>query len=353
MFRICMQVANAEKIEKPDRTLVALEGIARSIRDDSGSAKSADEYISSLACSIPTSDDTPSNRVRLAAAKVKPSAILSFESGRPGLCLEDPSAKATADPKLAIWLAQWQSSKFEQKYADDLNDELLQLLKTTHLSSLTLVSIGRSISFRCADERIIAAFFAAAALRAHKEFVQTINPTDARQMLVGLILAKPILWRVVDGGNRTFVDALYVLNCDLAYRIPVNDHELENARIHGFIGAAECLWLNGKNDDALKTLHLIDGCDLTAEQTRAAAWIRGLVFVSMNRYADAGREFQIVTQAPEYAYTESASRWLAVCLARSGKVADGNIAFDNWVRRYRPDVKLAGRVLGLMQAGTL
>jgi TolA-binding protein len=86
---------------------------------------------------------------------------------------------------------------------------------------------------------------------------------------------------------------------------------------------------------------------------RAAAWIRGLFFVSINRYLDAGREFKIVAQAPEYTYTESASRWLAVCLFRCGKIADGNIAFDNWVRRYRPDAKLAGRVLELMEGGTL
>jgi hypothetical protein len=92
----------------------------------------------------------------------------------------------------------------------------------------------------------------------------------------------------------------------------------------------------------------VDGSMTSMEQKRAAAWIRGLVLLSTHRYVDAAANFQFVANAPEFAYTEAASRWLAVCLSRSGRGDDANGAFDRWVRRYRPGVNLASRVLQLM-----
>lgn len=214
---------------------------------------------------------------------------------------------------------------------------------------MTLLSIGTAISFHSADDWIAAAFYAEAAVRAHAELQKVHSDClPVRRLLVAMTLAKSTLWRVVDAGDKTFVDPLYTLNRDLANYIPAQDPKLRNAKVHGFVGTAECLWLKGEFFEAQETLAPLDSRTLTVDQVRAVAWIRGLIFLSMNRYEDARDQFQIVVNSPRFLYSENASRWLAVCLAHCSKVTEANAAFDNWVRNYHPTVKLAARVLELM-----
>jgi tetratricopeptide (TPR) repeat protein len=355
-FECALQIANAEAIENPQRTSAALEGIARSLRDEDGSARRADQFICSLRPGTPARSappgDSPAARICATSMRLTISGLFSTSPGQICQSPEDASAIAADDPQIASWLDQWQATGFNEKYVGgSRKSDLLTQLENSHLPCLTLLSIARAISFRSTDDWVMSAFYAAAATRGHDEMCKSaLDPVKTRQILFGLYEAKPCIWRVVDSGDTTFVKSLYLLNCDLARLISPQDIKLQKARIHGFIGAAECLWLMGNDDDALKTVSSIEAGPLTIEERRGAAWIHGLVLLSMKRYPDAGVQFQIVASSPEYTNTESASRWLAVCLARSGKAADANKAFDSWIRRYRPDVRLAGRVLQLMDA---
>jgi hypothetical protein len=349
-FEIALQIANMEKVEKPPRTLVALEGIAKAIRDEDGSARRTDLFISLLRRMKLQGGNSPASRVQRAAIRLGTSGFFDGDPGPRCPSLEDPSMQAAGDPSLAAWLDHWEQNDFDSFYVRDSKERLLTLLQDSSLSSLTLMSIGRAISFRSTDDWIIGAFLAAAAERAHKELLMVRDqPIRKREILVALSLAKPTLWRVIDSGDRTFLASLYLLNRDLADQILTNDTKLQNAKVHGSVGAAECLWLTGKYDEALKTVAEVDKTATTIEQQRAAAWIRGLALLSLCRYAEAGSQFQFVAKAPQYVYTEPAMRWAAVCFARSGKSADANRAFDDWARRYHPDVTLAARVIELMQ----
>jgi tetratricopeptide (TPR) repeat protein len=354
-FEFALQYALGERPEKPQRTVAALEGVARTIRDEDGCARQADAFILGLRLNNdPDSSgdrgDAPSDRVRAAAIKIATSGIFD---GDPNLAEcstpEDPSNKAARDLKLASWLARWQSTRYRRDFADTSEADLLDMLKGTTLSAATLLSVGRSISYRSADDWVAAAFYAAGALKCHEELTSlTSNGITMRHLIVAMTFAKLTLWNVVDGGDKTFVVALYILNRDLADHIPTEDAKLRNARVHGFVGAAECLWLDGRFPEAQETLSQLGKMQLTIEQKRAVAWIQGLIFLSTDRYSDAATQFQTIVNAPKFLYTENAWRWLAVCLARTGKIAEANRAFDEWVRAYRPDVKLAARVLELM-----
>jgi len=56
----------------------------------------------------------------------------------------------------------------------------------------------------------------------------------------------------VDRGNRHFVPSLALLYSDLEKWVPLTttDDDLKDARIHGFIGDAECLYVSGRPNEA-------------------------------------------------------------------------------------------------------
>jgi tetratricopeptide (TPR) repeat protein len=352
-FESALQLAVRGKAGKPGKASSALEGIARAIRDEGGSAIQADAFVlsmhrrSSFAASVPIG--SVMDRVCTAAEELVPSGI--FSGKEIALCQspEDPSMEASNDPRLASWLADWQKTEFSADYDENRKSELLQLLKDTQLSCLELVGIGRSISFQSSDDWMAAAFYAAASTRGHNELARLApGSRETRPVLIALNIAKPTLWTVVDSGDRTFIDALYVLNCDLVHWILTSDDVLQHARAHGFIGAAECLWVMGKTEEALRAAELIDTTMMTSEEKRGVAWIRALALLSKGRYSDAIAQLHIVANEPDYKYAEEASRWLAVSLANTGKIGEANDAFDDWVRRYHPNVPDAARVLDLM-----
>lgn len=352
-FEFALQIADAEHVELPDRTATALEGIARTIRDEDGCVQRADSFIKSFStASAPGSiaKDSAVARIHAAAGTITLSGIFNDDNAPVHFEYpEDPAVKATGDPSLEAWLAHWQEGDFSIKFMNDRKSELLGLLKETPLSSAELLSAGRSVSFHSTDNWAASAFYAAGAFRADSELktLPTASETT-RQLLIAMTLAKPTMWRVIDEGDQTFVDPLYTLNCDLSHYISSDDAKLRNAWVHGFVGASECLWLKGNYLEAEDTLSRLKSVPLSVEQKRAVAWIRGLIFLSLRRYSDAESQFQTVTKAPEFAYTESAYRWLVVCLARTGDTERANAVFDHWVQRFRPTVNLAAHVLEMM-----
>ncbi|MGD0464270.1 MAG: hypothetical protein ABSB74_17445 [Tepidisphaeraceae bacterium] len=353
-FEFALQLAVRGKAGKRVKARHALEGIARAIRDEDGSAIPADAFVLSIKGDPHLPANVPNNsimaRVHAAAANLAPSGIFA---NSPVLALcespEDPSVKASGDARLAAWLEEWQRRRFRAEISKDRRDELQQLLKDTPLSCLTLVGIGRAVSMQSIDDWTAAAFYASAVLRGDRELRSfAAGAREVRPILVALNSAKPTLWSIVDNGDRNFVDALYVLNSDLVHWISKDDPSLRDAKAHGFVGAAECLWVIGKNDEALSAAQSIDTVSMNDEEKRAVAWIRGLTLYSTAHFPGAAAQFRSVASDPEFKYAETASCLLAVSLARSQKLDEANIAFDEWVRLYHPKVEDAARVLDQM-----
>jgi tetratricopeptide (TPR) repeat protein len=377
-FEFALQLAARGKDGKLAKMRIAIEGIARAIRDEDGSALRADAFVMSMKGKGSTSlfpvvsskfpdaldpalmghapvlpnmpDSSISARAHAAAAAVVPSGIFNGDLElRNCESPEDPSVKASGDARLSAWLGEWQSTTFRSDNLKERRSELQQLLKDTPLSCLTLVGIARAISLQSNDDWTAAAFYAAAAWRGDKELRSyPAGSREARPILVALNSAKPTLWTVVDGGDRNFVDALYVLNSDLVQWISDNESSLRDAKAHGLVGAAECLWVWGKYDEALLAAQSIDTASMNDSEKRAVAWILGLALYSTDHFSDAATQFRVVASDQEFKYAESASSLLAVSLARSQRPQEANLAFDQWVRLYHPKIENAARVLDLM-----
>jgi tetratricopeptide (TPR) repeat protein len=365
--RMCFELAlqlivknakgNAEDSGQVHEAIRALDGIARTIRDEDDSPLAADAFV--LTVRTRSTDQAMDQHsiaitmpavIREAASDLSTSGIFydalppaSFQSA------EDPCAKAATDPSLAAWLKEWQQNKVEGAMLIDRRAELRNILTKTPLSCLTLIGIGRSMSFQSTDEWAESAIFATAALHAHTELANyAVGEKQSRPILDGLYSVKSTLWKMTDGGDHTFIDALYTLNCDLIRHIPSDDSGLQEARVHGFIGRAECLWAMGKTDDAVSAAESIDTSSLTAKERVGVAWIRGLALYSKGRYSDAIPELQSVIGDPSFAYSGEAHPLLIVSLAQSARNDEATVQIDEWIRRDHPNTKQVASVMAQM-----
>jgi tetratricopeptide (TPR) repeat protein len=204
----------------------------------------------------------------------------------PSECLKE----AQADPKLYNWLAEWHARLLHGQGALQEDRAVLSdlVLKRTSLSSLTLLDIGRAVDFFSDDEATAARFYAAAGLRGAKEAPATNSSLAYRQMLLGLNSTRPLLWRVIDGGDRQTVPALKTL-CDTIAKWPpgTGDKRLDSDCIFAMIDSAECLHSLGRNEEALQALDKIYALDLTPQQQFAANWASSLTLFYTERYAQA------------------------------------------------------------------
>jgi hypothetical protein len=101
---------------------------------------------------------------------------------------------------------------------------------------------------------------------------------------------KSLLWTDFDNnGDRRKLDALNLLYHDLRTRIPdsTNDPDLRNARIHGIIGGAECLYLEGKSSEAAVLIGRIEPSILSLKQRGVYSRACAVIFSQDGRYGDA------------------------------------------------------------------
>jgi tetratricopeptide (TPR) repeat protein len=373
----------------------ALDGIARAIRDEDESALRADAFVLIIRARSNAQEFGPSSTpmeipdpIREAAADLTASGIFKDDPRFASLQLgdnpyaqsatdaslgssqssdgssteeasdatppslpspEDPYIKAANDPSLAAWLREWQRNKVDVALLPDRRAELQQILAKTRLSCLTLIGIGRAISFQSTDIWTESAFYAAAIERGNSELASySVGAKETRPIIDAFYTIKTRLWKMVDGGDNTFIDALYTLNCDLIHWIPAHDKKLRDARIHGFIGRAECLWAMGKIDDAVSAAESIDTSSLTANEKLSLAWIRGLSLFSKDRFSEAISQFRPVAANPKFIYSQQAYPFLIVSLARSARTDEANSLLDEWIRRYHPNSKQVASVLARM-----
>jgi Flp pilus assembly protein TadD len=101
------------------------------------------------------------------------------------------------------------------------------------------------------------------------------------------------------------------------------DEQLQNARAHGFIGAAECLYVMGKTNDAIAAALAIDTSAMNQEQRSSVGWIRGLSLFDAERYQEAIPELSLVAARPtSEKHTSDAHALLILALLRSGRFED-------------------------------
>jgi len=365
--RMCFELAlqlvaksNNGKMSESVRSREAMrgwDGIARTIRDENDSALPADVFVRTIRARAMAQATAVGGTGLVMPEPIRDGANKLMESGifkdDPGLASfqspEDPCAKAANDPRLSSWLSKWQSNKDDDAMLRDHRIELQQILGKSNLPCLTLVGIGRAISFQSKDDWTESALYATAALHGHTELAAyPIGASKTRPIIDALNSVQSRLWKITDEGDLTFAEAQYTLNCDLVRWISDNDDDLRDARAYGLVGMAECLWLTGKNDAAVAAAESIDTTLMSIAEKRAASWIRGLSLFSTGRFSEAISQFQAVASDPTYKYSEEACRFLIVCLARSARTDEANDRLDEWIRHYRPSADQVKNVMDRM-----
>jgi hypothetical protein len=243
-----------------------------------------------------------------------------------------------ADTRLVNWIADLREKLVHgEKPAADDRVVLEEILQNTPLSCRDLIGTGNAIQAYCADDQITALFYAAADRQGHFELSRFApGAHDARPILMAMNSTKHLLWDFVDRAGRPYLDTMCLLNEDLIHWIAPGDSQLNNERIHGYIGLAECLYTQGKIDKAIVATNSIDISTLNSEQRIAMARIRGLALFRAKNYVDALPLFQIMAQEGSPAYSNEGWKMVVATLAKSGDTAGANAAFDDWVRVRHP-----------------
>lgn len=357
-FELALHLATKGKGGKGRLVRESLSGIARSIRAQDGSVQRADAYILSLQQQALSSTSGESSRaalmsrsIREAVAQIPPSNLIPLDIEMiTKLSPANPTAKASAEPKLVEWLKVWQRTiEAGGDISPSQRVELDTLLSESQLGCIALIDIGRAIHFQSSDNLTTAAFYGRAAVLAeHELHGYSASAKGARPILIALNSTRPLLWRVVDGGHRNLVGALFTLNTQLIERISPTDRSLADARLHGKIGAAECLFLMGRIDAGVAAALAIETDALQPKQRADVAWTRGLLLFEAHRYSEAVPELRIVADHPKDHYAKAALKRLSLALSWRGNAKEASEAFDRWRQLASPSEVEVASVRSLM-----
>jgi hypothetical protein len=260
---------------------------------------------------------------------------------------------AAQDTRLVAWLAVWRTNvETGQPLSKDQLSDLDEILKVTPLSCRTLVDLGNAVSFYAGDGPT-AAFFNAAAYQGEKELA-ALPPGDftlAKPILTTLIGTLGVQWRLIDDQHDCrYVDAVKIVNDECVKWIPPDDHALASRRCLGEIGSAECLYLLGHVDDAIRAANAIQVPSDDAQLKAGVAWIKGLAFSRAGRFSEADVELQAAVGCAGFKYANDGYRILVIARARRGDVNGANAAFDQWIRRVHPTAEQAAPLASLIDA---
>ena len=331
----------------PPKTKIAIISYPRLAANDS---------ISSIS---PPNGDLLASRNQLAGNPPTAIASYRFDIVPPSDSLFLPVAKqaivssAAKDEALNLWLTNWLGDTQPQPLSTSNGDQLKQLLHQTSLRSSDLLAIAEDIKIYLPHQNaVIGSFAAETGLRLHFELLKyAIGSTEYYKDLYRLITVKKLLWHAIDGGESAFACAQLAVCDDLMTSSPGDEPALKNAKIHGFIGGAECLNLLGRNQEALNRL---DDAKLknsmNEEQTIATAWAKGEVLFSLKQYAGAILEFSTVANHKDCEHAEAASGSVVQIYALLHNKTQAVEQFKHHISEYKLTDAQAMRMAFHMQA---
>jgi hypothetical protein len=251
---------------------------------------------------------------------------------------------ASADPHLAGWLAQRKQNAAAGNAVSLAElSQLQSILKESNLTPVKLIELGKSVTLY-SDDVTTAMFYAEAIERGHyylPSFDLGGDEAAAKLMLRALNSTKPLLWKVVDSGDRRFIPALTTLNADLVKYIAPgeSDSYLKNARAHGFIGSAECLYLTGTPEAAAAAALAIDTTGMNQEQRTGVAWIRAMALVQAHREAEAIADLRFVLNSSDTPKDRrpQGCRLLFNALCHLHRGSEAQAVFDEYRQHYAID----------------
>jgi tetratricopeptide (TPR) repeat protein len=261
---------------------------------------------------------------------------------------------ASGDAKLVAALKDLRAkARTDQRDLSPDRTTLADALRQSHLSARSLVDIGRNLHIETADDTSTALVYQAAVRRGHEELRR--HPRGAfaevRPTVAALNTMRGLLWKVVDSGDKRFLDDIYQLDCDLMRWIGPDDTELQDAKVRACIGAAGCLDLKGNASEAIALLQGLNEEQLTDDQRVRLCWIRGLALWELERYADAAVDLKRVAANGRYKHRKDALPALVLSYTRIGQFAEARAACRELQAAY-PDSPLIPHVAAELREAT-
>jgi hypothetical protein len=244
-------------------------------------------------------------------------------------------AKASPDPDLRHWLAEWKTSDHKPSTAAD-RAQLEKILSSTTLSCTELIELGRLAQVSFNDDPLTAEIYGRAFRKGHDELAANgLSPERKRTLLIALNSTRSHMWRVIDGGHHEFVPAMSVMTRDLVYYVSPDDRDLKDARIRAEIGAAGCLYLEGKINEAVASVQNMDARGWTSSERIRLGWIKGLILFQAGKYSEAQPELAIGSQkCAEYKHAPDARALAVINALRMGNLEEARDRYKEYLQLH-------------------
>jgi hypothetical protein len=258
---------------------------------------------------------------------------------------------------LIIWMANWQNSHLKDQSDDSetmvelkgLN--LLNLIEKSDLSALECLRIG-DLMADAGDFLNAEAFAAVGTDRAEFELKDVANgDMSARPILNELKRSDDRLWESPGSPNTRGITLEKITSILMRFdREDPWDQTPEWARI----GHGEALYMQQRYSKSLAEANQLatdatTDANFTNEQKSGIEWLQAMVLFDTQHYRDAIPHLESTATHTAFPHSKEAWPLWAVALAKSGNPNHANEVFDDWIRRDRPAVDDAARVLDLIQ----
>jgi hypothetical protein len=372
------------------KLFAAVEGVLKSIRDQTETIGIANAVEFALKSGKPQSSLFPADSfdpssLQLAGARLDravlpenffPKGISTFGKAAVAMvatpqpdakiigadrALIDPVELAASAPfpdaALVAWLENWKKDSAAGGTVSSVErDRLRSILEKTTETSIQLFPIAHAIHLRVVHDLVTPSIvYQAASLAAEQELLR-LGKDEAALGVLHLMDDhiqdyKDVLWPLIDTSPRDYASlrALDRIYSNIVAWPGPEDEELAKSLTHVKIGLAECRCLEGNPSNAISLLYTIDIKAATQGESTAYAWALAMSQYRAGRFVDAIPELERVVAQQDQKNRQSAQHLLIFARAKAGDTKGANLAFDEWVRDYRPTPKEAAPALEFIE----
>jgi len=284
----------------------------------------------------PVADDRASTRPRT-------------KSTRKHLAAPDPlrvvQSAERPDPPLEAWVARNIQLPIPDAVPSvSAEEELRSILQNTSLTPVELLELAHNYHSLTVQPSFSAEIYDAASRRAESVLSQP-ETTASERLEIVLALRKhlqdykKLMWQMIDDRNDTiYAQTLFRLYNLFVQYVPRDNPKLVEDSYHPAIGAAECLHVMGRDDEAIRYLHSVPVDRLATGERTAWDWALAFILFGEARYDDCVGPLEDILARKDATHREWAARMLPIVYARLNRAEDATRALSAWRTAYHPDL---------------
>ncbi len=265
------------------------------------------------------------------------------------------NASPDHDPDLVAWLQAWADAPHSEATPDELA-RLAAILDKTPIKAPALFDIAHGFHSSYVAPIASLALYNAAANHAHQALIQpnasTATVTDilygAERNRADL---RKIMGSLVDPHGNTPQDfeTLKFLYADIAQFTPAAgspgyDPDLDAGGQAAMTGLAQYYTSTGQYDAADKILENADKKNVAPDRRATLEWFWAENCLASQHYQEAAPHLRRLLDDPQSYQPQMVWPRYIITLAHANNKKDANLAFDQWVRQFKPSAEQAAPV---------